>query len=440
MIYDIRDFGAISGGGLCTEGIQKAIDACFLAGGGEVQIPRGDFLTGSVRLRSGVTLHLLEGAHLWGSRNPEDYMGFLEDSLEPLLPQDFTSVHTAVPGHTGRSITPTNRWNNAILRAIRAKGIRIIGERNSFISGQNCFDAQGEEGFRGPHAINLWFCEDVVLSGYTIRDCGNWAHAIQNSQRITAKGLTVLGGHDGFDIRTCDDIQIEGCRFCTGDDCIAGFDNINVSIRDCYFNCACSFLRFGGTHVLVENCQGESPALYGHRHRLSLEEKMAGVPTNEKCRHDAHAVFMYYCDNRAQIREVPGDILIRHCEFSGMDSILSLDYGHAWCCNRILGDITFEDCQFSGVSQPIWWHCPGEVAPHLTMTRCAVSPREGSEEISFLLADHIDALSLSEISLSGYVNPRIISPAVAKEGVSAPPALRLAGEEWAGCPYRFAGP
>ena len=35
MKYDIKNFGAKTDGTLCTEAIQAAIDAAFLAGGGE---------------------------------------------------------------------------------------------------------------------------------------------------------------------------------------------------------------------------------------------------------------------------------------------------------------------------------------------------------------------------------------------------------------------
>lgn len=63
--FSILDYGAQSGTDeLQTEAIQTCIDACFLAGGGVVEIPQGDYRTGGLRLRSGVTLHLLENAHL----------------------------------------------------------------------------------------------------------------------------------------------------------------------------------------------------------------------------------------------------------------------------------------------------------------------------------------------------------------------------------------
>jgi polygalacturonase len=237
MQYNVLDHGAIADGKtLNTKAIQTAIDQCFLAGGGEVTVPTGIFLTGGLRLRSGVTLHLLENAVLLGSVDLEDYFGYKEDEIEPISEEEQSAkVPTALPESDSASVYPFSRWNNALIRAYRAKDIAIIGENGSEINGQNCYDSEGEEHYRGPHAINMWYCENITLRGYTVRDSANWAHAIQNSQNITVKGITVLAGHDGFDVRTCDNISIEDCTFKTGDDCIAGFDNIDITVRNCYF-------------------------------------------------------------------------------------------------------------------------------------------------------------------------------------------------------------
>ena len=59
-------------------GYQNGIDKCFEAGGGEVIIPAGKYITGDLRLRSNITLHLLENACLLGSENPEDYFNYLK--------------------------------------------------------------------------------------------------------------------------------------------------------------------------------------------------------------------------------------------------------------------------------------------------------------------------------------------------------------------------
>jgi polygalacturonase len=53
--------------------IQGAIDACARSGGGTVYFPTGNYLSGTIVLKSNVTLHLSPGATLWGSRDIADY-------------------------------------------------------------------------------------------------------------------------------------------------------------------------------------------------------------------------------------------------------------------------------------------------------------------------------------------------------------------------------
>lgn len=412
MVFNILSYGAIADGTLCTKQIQRAIDDCFLSGGGEVVIPEGAFLTGGLRLRSNVTLHLLENAVLLGSIDPEDYVGYIEDEIEPIPPEERkTPVFTIndVPGYVpSRSAIPYSRWNNAIIRAIKAKNISIIGEKGSEINGQNCFDEVGEEDYRGPHAINMWFCENITLTGYTVRDSANWGHAIQNSRHIRATDISVYAGHDGFDVRTCDDVVIENCRFVTGDDCIAGFDNIGVTVRGCYFESACSMLRFGATDMLVENCRGVAPATYGFRGSLSKEEKRQRADTTPACRHSCHNVFLYYCDNRAKIRKTPGNILIRNSSFLNPDSVMRLPFGHKWCCNRSLADITFENCTIEGVRIPIQIQAPAEEPFALRMKDCAVSPREGFENIPFMEGQNVSRVQLNHVTMNGFTSPEIL--------------------------------
>ena len=416
MKFNVLDFGAVSDGGLCTEQVQSAIDACFLQGGGEVIVPEGVFLVGGLRIRSNVTLHLLENAVLLGSTDPEDYLGFLEDALEPISEDLRTKPVSTVSsrGTVGRSAYPCSRWNNAVIRGIGAKNVEIIGEKGSKICGQNCFDPQGEEDYRGPHAINLWFCENVTLHGYTICDSANWAHAIQNSQNIHLRNVTVLGGHDGFDVRTCDNVLVEYCTFRTGDDCIAGFDNLNVTVRNCYFESACSIFRFGGTDVLIENCNGNAPSEYAFRGSMTMEERRNRLPTNENHRRNCLNVFLYYCDYRAEIRKTPGNITVRNSVFNNADAVLRLPFGHIWCCNRSLHDITFENCRFEGVCLPLRLDCPADEPLSLRMEGCTVTAREGFEGIEFLSGKNVALVELVHTDLQRFDDPKISCEPAAK--------------------------
>src|SRR5512138_2000473 len=72
--YPVSLFGISSDGTtLNTRSIQFAIDYIHQQGGGRLVFDVGRFLTGSIHLKSNVTIHLLEGAVLLGTSNPLDY-------------------------------------------------------------------------------------------------------------------------------------------------------------------------------------------------------------------------------------------------------------------------------------------------------------------------------------------------------------------------------
>ena len=404
MLFNVQDYGARPNGPLCTRQLQKAIDDCFRSGGGEVVVPTGVYLTGGLRLRTGVTLHLLENAVLRGSTDPEDYTEYLTDELEPIDEQERAhhAPNVVIGARISDCIRPYSRWNNAILRAVRARNVAIIGECGSEIDGQNCFDPEGEEGFRGPHAINMWYCDGITLRGYTVRDSANWAHAIQNSRHIRVEGITVLGGHDGFDIRSCDDVRIERSVFRTGDDCIAGFDNIDVTVRECCFESSCSIFRFGGADVLIEDCRGIPPTEYGHRLTLTDEEKRRRAPTTDACRRNCLNVFLYYCDNRAQLRRTPGNIVVRRSYFEGADAVMRLPFGVQWCTNRSLADITFEACTFVGIREPMLLSAPTEEPLTLRMLDCTLSAADAGGTLPLLSGTNVKDVVLERVKLYGF--------------------------------------
>src|SRR5438093_9983823 len=73
-VYNVRDFGAKGDGAtLDTRAVQAAIDACTRDRGGVVLVPAGDFVIGTVELKSDVTLRLAARGRLLGSPRPEDY-------------------------------------------------------------------------------------------------------------------------------------------------------------------------------------------------------------------------------------------------------------------------------------------------------------------------------------------------------------------------------
>jgi polygalacturonase len=70
----ITSYGAVADGTTNNARfIQQAIDEISAAGGGQLIVPPGNFMTSTVWLKSGVDLHLEPGATLLGPTNRNDY-------------------------------------------------------------------------------------------------------------------------------------------------------------------------------------------------------------------------------------------------------------------------------------------------------------------------------------------------------------------------------
>lgn len=74
MIWNVKEYGAVDDGAtVCTTAIQTTIDRCHQAGGGTVLIEGGEYLCGTIFLRSNVTLEVAQGAVLRASPYISDY-------------------------------------------------------------------------------------------------------------------------------------------------------------------------------------------------------------------------------------------------------------------------------------------------------------------------------------------------------------------------------
>lgn len=403
-IWNIRDYGACTSDRLQTEKIQKAIDDCYLAGGGRVVVPCGVFLTGDIRLRSHVELYLESGAILMGSRDPAEYFHYRSDSLQPVEIEKIGDT-----AKTCRSSVSTSAWSNGLIRAFDAEDIAVIGEKGSYIDGCNCYDPEGENNYRGPHGMSFWRCRNIRLEGYTFFNSGNWCHAIFQSRDILVRGISVYGGHDGVDLRTCDNATIEHCTFNTGDDAVAGFDNNDVIVRDSVLNSSCMPVRFGGNNVRIENCvSGESA--FGFRLRLTDEEKISGAITNETNRHEASTAFSYYCDNRADLRKPAENMVFSNCHFASARELMRLEFDglHRWCCNRSLRSVTFENCSVAQIKQAgmVWGDADEKVT--VIFKNVKLSCRKGFESAPIFVAANFDRIVFEDCVFEGWHEPTIL--------------------------------
>ncbi len=196
--FNVLTFGAIGNGTTKdTAAFQKALDTCAAAGGGTVIVPAGNYLLGSIELKSRTILLLEKGAHLLGSPNLEDY---------PVMKVRWEGKW--IDGH------------RALIFAHDADHIAIIGPGS--ISGNPALG--GRQLPRRPVIIEPINCTNIQFEGFSTEHHGLWSIHPTCCENVVAKNLTIRstgGNGDGIDVDSCRHVRIEGCDIATGDDCIA---------------------------------------------------------------------------------------------------------------------------------------------------------------------------------------------------------------------------
>jgi polygalacturonase len=200
QVFRITDFGAVADGKtLNTKAIQAALDAAAVRGG-EVIIPAGSFLTGTVFLRSHTTLNLLHGAQILGSPRLTDY----------------------IPVRWGHHMDRTP-WH--LIMADNVEDITIKGQGEINGNGPHFWEPTRPSDWhfwtckwdRPSPMVEITNCRDVRIENITLRNPAGWTLHLHDTTRAWIRGVRIdvdLFGpnSDGIDLTGARDVMISDCH------------------------------------------------------------------------------------------------------------------------------------------------------------------------------------------------------------------------------------
>jgi polygalacturonase len=382
--FDVTAYGARADGATdCSAAFRSAIDACRNVGGGRVVVPQGRFLTGAIRLRSNVNLHVSDGATIAFDTDPSKYL--------PL-------VLTRFEGTELMNYSPF---------------VYALDERNVAITGNGTLDGQADEQYwwswragqaparnrllqmagegaapekrmfgDGPAKLRVNFiqpyrCTNVLIEGVTIVNSPMWEVNPVLCSNVIVRGVNIRShgpNNDGCDPESCRDVLIERCTFDTGDDCIALKSGRNedgrrlhtpienVVIRDCEMRdghggvVIGSEISGGARNIFAENCRMNSPRLdrvlrfKNNAARGGVIERVAmrDVTVGEVAEAIIAADFYYEEGKNGEFTPVLRDVDVSHVT-SRRSKYAFLLRGFE---NSPVTNIRVSDCTFEGVQSP----------------------------------------------------------------------------------------
>lgn len=190
--YNVRELGAKADGmSPDTKIFNKAIEDAAASGGGTIYFPAGEYLSGSIRLKSNICLFLEQGATLIASPDSTDF-----DKPEKAVNDIYQDY-----GHS--------HWHNSFIWGEQLHDISIIGAGKIWGKGLVRNGRNGD--IRPNKAIALLNCRNVILKDFTIFHGGWFAILATGVDNFTLDNLKVDTNRDGFDIDCCKNVRISNC-------------------------------------------------------------------------------------------------------------------------------------------------------------------------------------------------------------------------------------
>ncbi len=254
--YNINDYISETGKSkLITVQLQELIDECSLNGGGYIQFPAGEYLTGTIVLKDNTYLDLSPGATLYGSKDINDYT------------------------------------HGSLIYSNGASNIGIIGKGS--INGQGDFFWRGKKRpYNRPGCmIQLENSTDIKIKDINILNSPSWNIALRFCNRVWINGISMISDHDspnsdGIDPISSKNVFISNCYIDVGDDaiCLKTMGDVtteNIVVDNCVLISDDSAIKFGtGSDTHIRNAVFSNIIIRNTAYGIGLYAKDGGTYEN----------------------------------------------------------------------------------------------------------------------------------------------------------------
>ncbi len=262
--FNVTNYGAVADGKtISTRAVQSAVDACNANGGGDVVVPSGIYIIGTVHLKSNVHLYLSAGAILRGSADVKDYESYIPSRpFNPIHKGMFFSEDAENVVISGEGQIDGN--GDKFFEPDKAK--KLDAEATKFTRQKENF-RHVEQGIGDgpvvpkdrPYQMFVFSnCKRVIVKDIFITSAPFWCMHFADCDAVHVSGIRLWNNllapnADGIDITSCTNVIIEGCDIRSGDDAIAvvGY-NHHFEIP------GFRYLKHISENIIISNCNLQS--------------------------------------------------------------------------------------------------------------------------------------------------------------------------------------
>ncbi|MDT0642766.1 glycoside hydrolase family 28 protein [Zunongwangia sp. F363] len=293
-IINIKDFKAVDDGStLNTGAIQNAIDyASRQKSGATVLFEKGQYLSGTIELKSNVELYFQEGAVLLGSTNPENYRKVEVENVSTPEKTNDNSRLAFLIAENAKNIALSGKGT------IDGQGRKVALTIDSLHHSGIKIDPNYDYGHMRPNEtvrpkiIDFMLCDNVKVSGLRIKNSAGWVQSYEICNNVQIKDIAVESraywNNDGIGITDCTNVRITGCDVNSADDGIViksyyrDYINDSIYIGNCTIRSSASAVKFGtASYSGFKNITIENIEVYDtFRSAVALESVDGGIIEN----------------------------------------------------------------------------------------------------------------------------------------------------------------